>query len=79
MSAVVDLTPEKTAGQGFGSAGQYEELLIKYDPDTQTGCGIQYMRSKSMTNTIEFQLMEYKDGDCTPIGDMQYNSSWFQR
>ena len=78
MSAVVDLTPEKTAGQGFGSAGQYEELLIKFDPDTQTGCGIHYMRSKSMTNTIEFQLMEYKDGVGTPIGDMQYIQAGFR-
>ena len=38
MSLTLDLTPEKTAGQGFGSAtDQYLEAYIKWDPVTQTG------------------------------------------
>ncbi len=78
MTAVVNLTPEKTAGQGFGSAGQYQEILIKYDPDTQTGYGIRYTRSSTMTNTVEFQLYEYKDGEGTAIGDMQYMEASFR-
>ena len=78
MTAIVRLTPEKTAGQGFGSANQYQEILIKYDPDTQTGYGIRYTRSSTYTNTIEFQLYEYKDGIGTPIGDMQYMETTFR-
>ncbi len=78
MTAVVKLTPEKTAGQGFGSAGQYQEVLIKFDPDTQTGYGIRYTRSSTYTNTIEFQLYEYKDGEGTPISDIDYMTSTFR-
>lgn len=78
MTAIIELTPEKNAGQGFGSAKQYQEILIKYDPDTQTGYGIRYTRSSTMTNTIEFQLYEYKNGVETAIGDMQYMEATFR-
>ncbi len=78
MTAVARFTPEKNAGQGFGSAGQYQELLIKYDPDTQTGCGIRYTRSSALSNGVDFQLYEYKDGEGTPIGDIKTMDSTFR-
>jgi hypothetical protein len=78
MTAVVSLTPEKTAGQAFGSAGQYQEILIKYDPDTQTGYGVRYTRSSSATNTVDFQLYQYINGVGTPIGEVKSMTSTFR-
>lgn len=74
MSLAVDLTPEKIAGQGFGSAtGQYFEVYIKWNPLTQTGYALRFQRLSadplnggkpilSSGNSVRVSMMEYVNG-----------------
>ncbi|WP_228893315.1 InlB B-repeat-containing protein [Pseudoduganella aquatica] len=74
MTLTVDLTPEKAAGQGFGSAtGQYFEVYIKWDPATQTGYALRFQRLSadplnggkpipSSGNSVRVSMMEYVNG-----------------
>jgi hypothetical protein len=48
MSISLGMTPEKIAGQGFGSAtDQYLEAYIKWDSATQTGYALRFQRLSS--------------------------------
>ena len=74
MSVTVDLTPEKIAGQGFGSAtDQYLELYIKWDPVAQTGYALRFQRLStdplngnrpipSSGNSVRVSMIEYVRG-----------------
>ena len=74
MSLAVDLTPEKIAGQGFGSAtDQYLEVYIKWDPVTQTGYALRFQRLAtdplngntpipSSGNSVRVSMIEYVNG-----------------
>lgn len=39
MEVLLEVDPAKSAGQGFGSAGQYLDVCIKTDTDTLDGYG----------------------------------------
>ncbi|CCV63620.1 Pectin methylesterase [Alteracholeplasma palmae J233] len=72
VSMKVLLSPEKTAGQGFGSATeQYLDIYIKYDVETQNGYALRIQRVakdrqgtaiSSGGNAVRFSLVEYKNG-----------------
>lgn len=69
MSLKLVVDPAKTAGQGFGSAGQYMDVLLKFDTSTLTGYGLRIVRTKASSNAITFVLVKYDNGTVTEISD----------
>ena len=68
QTLTIDLSPCKSAGQGFGSAtGQYLDLCIKFDTQKLTGYGLRFVRTPAYDKAVEVVLVEYKDGEITPI------------
>lgn len=57
MSLKLVVDPAKTAGQGFGSAGQYMDVLLKFDTSTLTGYGLRIIRTKASSNAVTFVLV----------------------
>ncbi len=60
MAVTVKVAPGKTASQGFGSANQFMDVMIKYDIETETGYGLRIYRISG--NSCGFMLLEYKEG-----------------
>ena len=69
MSLKLVVDPAKTAGQGFGSAGQYMDVLFKFDTSTLTGYGLRIVRTKASSNAVTFVLVKYDNGTVTEISD----------
>ena len=68
MSLTAVLVPGKTAGQGFGSANQYMELMLKYDTASHTGYGLKIYRKTG--SSCAFVLVKHtSDGAITFISD----------
>ncbi len=81
MRLKVVLTPEKTAGQGFGIAGspddnagprnQKADIFIKYDPRTRNGYSLRFWRTIQAADKCMFQLYQIVDGVGHPVSDQQ--------
>ena len=69
MSLKLVVDPAKTAGQGFGSAGQYMDVLLKFDTSTLTGYGLRIVRTKASSDAVTFVLVKYDNGTVTEISD----------
>lgn len=69
MSLKLVVDPAKTAGQGFGSAGQYMDVLLKFDTSTLTGYGLRIIRTGDSSNAVTFVLVKYDNGTVTEISD----------
>ena len=69
MSLKLVVDPAKTAGQGFGSAGQYMDVLLKFDTSTLTGYGLRIVRTRASSNAVTFVLVKYDNGTVTEISD----------
>ena len=68
MQIKTNLNPEKTAGQGFGSAGQFLDIFIKFDLKLQRGYALRIMRISQGQKSALFYLVEYKaDGRVVPL------------
>ena len=68
QTLTLELSPCKSAGQGFGSAtGQYLDLCIKFDTQTLTGYGLRFVRMPYYDKAVEIVLVEYHDGEVSPI------------
>ena len=68
----LSLDPCKEIGQGFGSAtGQYLDICIKFDTRTLTGYGLRFIRTPNHHNAVEVWLVEYQDGQVSPITESQ--------
>ena len=68
QTLTIELSPCKSAGQGFGSAtGQYLDLCIKFDTQALTGYGLRFIRTPAYDKAVEVLLVEYKDGEITTI------------
>ena len=79
MQVDLIVTPEKTAGQGFGSPGsgsdgdliQKSDIYIKYDPRTQTGYALRFWRTTASASACMFQFYQIINGVGTPISTNQ--------
>ncbi len=79
MTVKVVMTPEKTAGQGFGIAGapddgdrtQRADIYIKYDPRTKTGYALRFWRTIQAADKCMFQLYKIENGVGTPVNAQQ--------
>ena len=69
MTVKLVADPAKTAGQGFGSAGQYMDVCIKFDTKTLTGYALRIIRTKASSNAVTFVLVKYDNGNTTYISD----------
>jgi hypothetical protein len=67
MSMTLILSPEKTVGQGFGSAGQYMDIGIKFDPSTLTGYALRIERISTYSNAVCIDLVQYLNGTITKL------------
>ncbi|GEC72670.1 hypothetical protein SAMN05443543_105126 [Flavobacterium flevense] len=67
MKLILDVTPFKTAGQGFSVAHMYMDVLIKYNPETQSGYGLRLIRTTKHHDAVDCILLEYKNGVATEI------------
>ena len=87
MTVKVVMSPEKTAGQGFGIAGspadddpraQRADIFIKYDPRTRTGYALRYWRTIQSAEKCMFQLYRIENGVGTPLNDRQQLTGVFK-
>ncbi|MBR6687485.1 MAG: hypothetical protein IKL77_01890 [Clostridia bacterium] len=60
MSLEIKVAPGKTAGQGFGSANQYMDVLIKWDSVSATGYGVRIWRNTG--DSCKVALVEWREG-----------------
>ena len=79
MQMKVVMTPEKTAGQGFGIAGSPDDIprveradiFIKYDPLTRNGYSLRFWRTIQSAEKCMFQLYKIENGVGHPLNDQQ--------
>lgn len=76
MSLNLLADPAKTAGQGFGSAGQYMDVCLKFDTKTLTGYGLRIIRTEAASNACTFVLVQYEDGQVHYISEEVLASSY---
>lgn len=60
MAVTVKVAPGKTASQGFGSANQFMDVMVKYDIATATGYGVRIYRISG--NSCGVMLLKYTAG-----------------
>lgn len=66
----LEVTPAKTAGQGFSSNRmQYMDVCIKYDNRTMTGYGLRIIRTLKYGNAVDFTLMAFHNGKAEPVSE----------
>ncbi|MCM1541192.1 MAG: hypothetical protein NC121_08020 [Blautia sp.] len=71
MRMTVQADPAKTAGQGFGSAGQYMDLGIKFDTERLTGYALRVIRIKEASDAVAMALVEYENGRSRYLTELQ--------
>ena len=74
MSVTVKADPAKTAGQGFGSAGQYMDFGIKFDTENLTGYALRVIRVREASDAVAMALVEYRDGRSAYLTDLKLAS-----
>ena len=86
---VVVMSPEKTAGQGFGSPGtggdsnpptfvQNADIYIKYDPRSQNGYSVRWWRTTASSTDVMFQLYQIISGAGSPVSAAQVLTGAFK-
>ena len=67
MEVLLEVDPAKSAGQGFGSAGQYLDVCIKTDTDTLDGYGLRIIRTAAHSDAVSMYLIQYVRGQAQCI------------
>lgn len=67
MEVLLEADPAKSAGQGFGSAGQYLDVCIKTDTDTLDGYGLRIIRTAAHSDAVSMYLIQYVRGQAQYI------------
>lgn len=75
MDVTLKIAPGKTAAQGFGSANQYLDVMIKYDVQNLTGYGLRIFRSSG--DSCKFALMSYTQDQSAILTEVPVESSAF--
>ena len=86
MQMRVVMSPEKTAGQGFGIAGSPDDtprveradIFIKYDPRTKSGYSLRFWRTIKAADKCMFQLYRIENGVGHPLNDRQQLTGVFK-
>jgi hypothetical protein len=69
MSLKLSVDPCKAAGQGFGIAGQYMDIFIKFDTKTLTGYALRIIRTTKFGRAVDFYLLKYENGTSSAISE----------
>lgn len=77
MTLDIALEPECINGNGFAETHQYEEIYIKYDPESGNGYGLRIEATASDDGNVIFCLYQYKNGNGTSISE-EYMSDAFR-
>jgi hypothetical protein len=83
------MSPEKTAGQGFGSGGsgadsttgsivQNADIYLKYDPRSQNGYSVRWWRTNAVANATVWQLYQHVGGVGSPVSATQVTTGAFK-
>ena len=67
MEVLLEADPAKSAGQGFGSAGQYLDVCLKMDTETLDGYGIRVIRTAAHSDAVSMYLIKYVHGQAQSI------------
>lgn len=88
MREKIVMTPEKSAGQGFGLAGspddnagdrnQKADIFIKYDPRTRSGYSLRFWRTTLSAEKCMFQLYQIVNGVGHAVSDQQQLTGVFK-
>lgn len=86
MQMKVVMSPEKTAGQGFGIAGSPDDIprveradiFIKYDPRSRNGYSLRFWRTIQAADKCMFQLYRIENGVGRPLNDQQQLTGVFK-
>jgi hypothetical protein len=86
MQMKVVMSPEKTAGQGFGIAGSPDDIprveradiFIKYDARTKNGYSLRFWRTIQAADKCMFQLYQIENGVGHPLNDRQQLTGVFK-
>ncbi|HEY4381079.1 MAG TPA: pectinesterase family protein [Acidobacteriaceae bacterium] len=86
MQMKVVMSPEKTAGQGFGIAGspddiprvERSDIFIKYDPRTKNGYSLRFWRTIQAADKCMFQLYKIENGVGHPVNSQQQLTGVFK-
>lgn len=76
MKTEILLDPAKTFGQGFGSAGQYMDVCVGFDPESMTGPAFRILRSPDISNGVEVFPVYYKNGLTTLPETRRYTAGF---
>jgi len=76
MEFSLNISPFKTAGQGFSVAHLYMDILIKFDGSTMSGYALRFIRTTKYGNAVDCMLMKYTDGKATAITEAVTTSAY---
>jgi hypothetical protein len=65
MTAILVVNPEKSSDQGFGGAGQYLDIGVKFNNETLTGYALRIERVAAFGNGTVMDLVKYENGEIT--------------
>jgi hypothetical protein len=74
MTATLVINPEKSADQGFGGAGQYLDVGVKFNNETMTGYALRIERVSAFGNGTVMDLVKYENGEITYLTDNRKES-----
>lgn len=69
MEVLLEADPAKSAGQGFGSAGQYLDVCLKMDTDTLDGYGLRILRTAAHSDAVSMYLIQYVHGQAQILSE----------
>ena len=69
MEVLLEADPAKSAGQGFGSAGQYLDVCLKMDTETLDGYGLRILRTAAHSDAVSMYLIKYVRGQAQAISE----------
>jgi hypothetical protein len=67
MKLTMNVTPSKTAGQGFSIAHLYMDVLIKFDNKTMSGYALRFIRTTKYGDAVDCMFVKYDNGRVTEI------------
>lgn len=76
MSVCILADPAKTAGQGFGRAGQYMDIAVGMNIKVMTGWALRIERAGCVSDAVAAYLVRYENGLSTGIGERIFTSAF---
>lgn len=75
MDVTLKVAPGKTAGQGFGSAGNFIETRIKYDVATKTGYAVRIIRETGNSTIVKLVKLSVDEAGKQVVTDLAISTS----